>query len=239
MGLAVRDLYKSYDGRPVVNGVSFDVVPGEVIGLLGPNGAGKTTAFYMVIGLIKPDKGAVYFNGEDISSLPMHERARRGIGYLPQEPSVFKDLSVEENMFSVLEFLGLDGSAMQKQSDSLMQELGIFSLAKKKAGALSGGERRRLEIARSLAVSPKCLMLDEPFANIDPIAISDVKSMISHLKKRGISILITDHNAREIISIVDKSYLIADGKVIFSGSVETLLQHEESKRRYFGSDFTL
>ncbi len=238
-GLRVVDLYKFYGEKAVVNGLSFDVLPGEVVGLLGPNGAGKTTAFYMVIGLIKPDKGSVFFHGEDISLLPMHERAQRGIGYLAQEPSIFKDLTVEENIITVLELLGLDGDIMISRSHELLNELGLLPLAKKKASALSGGERRRLEITRALATHPKCLMLDEPFANIDPIAISDLKSMIGHLKRKGISILITDHNAREIISIVDKSYLIADGKVLFSGNVDQLLQHEESKKRYFGADFAL
>ena len=236
-GLAVSRLVKHYGDKAVVNDLSFEVKPGEVVGLLGPNGAGKTTAFYMVIGLIKPDSGNVFFNGEDISRLPMHERAKKGLGYLAQEASIFRELTVEENIVTVLELMGLEGEAIKIRLQELLGELSLTHLAQKKGATLSGGERRRLEITRALATSPSCLMLDEPFANIDPIAIADLKAMITHLKNKGISVLITDHNAREIISIVDKSYLIADGRVIFAGSVEELVQNEEAKTRYFGREF--
>lgn len=238
-GLVVSNLYKTYGGRRVVDGVSLEVLPGQVVGLLGPNGAGKTTAFYMVIGLIKPDSGEVFFHGEDVSHMPMHERASRGLGYLAQEPSVFKDLTVEENIITVLELIGADDDEIEKRLPTLLAELGLTALKKKKASGLSGGERRRLEITRALATNPKCLMLDEPFANIDPIAIHDLKMMIGHLKKKGISILITDHNAREIISIVDTAYLVADGKVLFSGTTDELLNHTEARKRYFGANFIL
>ncbi len=236
-GLIVSHLVKQYGDKSVVNDLSFEVQPGEVVGLLGPNGAGKTTAFYMVIGLIKPDSGSVIFNGEDISVFPMHERAKRGLGYLPQEPSIFRELTVEENIIVVLELMGLEGEELQKRLEELLGELHLTPLRSKKGATLSGGERRRLEITRALATQPSCLMLDEPFANIDPIAIADLKAMITLLKNKGISILITDHNAREIISIADKSYLIADGKVIFAGSVEELVKNEEAKIRYFGQEF--
>ena len=236
-GLEVVQLKKTYAGRPVVDGVSLNVLPGEVVGLLGPNGAGKTTAFYMIIGLVRPDEGQVFFQGHDITGLPMHKRSQLGLGYLSQEPSVFSDLTVEENILTVLEALSLSESEQKERLQTLMNELGLSEHAKKKAQALSGGQRRRLEITRSLATQPKCLMLDEPFANIDPLAIQDLKSMIGLLKKKGISVLITDHNARELFSIVDRSYLIADGRVLLAGSVHELTTNQEAREKYFGESF--
>jgi lipopolysaccharide export system ATP-binding protein len=237
--LSIDHLCKSYSDKQVVNGLSFEVNQGEVIGLLGPNGAGKTTAFYMTIGLIRPDSGSVFFKGQDVTSYPIHKRSKMGMGYLAQEPSVFRHLSVEENILCILETLCLSHQEKAKRLEELLQELSIGHLAKKKACTLSGGERRRVEITRALVTSPSLLLLDEPFANIDPIAVQDVKKMILHLKNRGISILITDHNAREIFSIVDRSYLVSEGKVMISGTVEALLQNKEARRSYFGEDFQI
>lgn len=237
--LQVKNLVKSYGGRKVVNGLSFDVKKGEIVGLLGPNGAGKTTAFYMTVGLISPDSGEVIFENRDVTRLPMHRRARMGMGYLAQEPSVFRSLTVEQNILTVLEILPLQKAEKIKILHELMRELRIEHLAKKKAAALSGGERRRLEIARALATSPQCLMLDEPFANIDPISVHEVQEILRYLAKKGISILITDHNAREIFTIVDRSFLIRDGQVMLSGSVNDLLSSEEARKSYFGTQFTI
>jgi lipopolysaccharide export system ATP-binding protein len=237
--LIAEELAKSYSGKAVVNGLSISVGPGEVVGLLGPNGAGKTTAFYMTIGLIKPDQGKVFFKGQDVTHLPIHERARMGMGYLAQEPSIFRQLTVEENILCILETLPLNKTQQKERLQELLAELHLEKLAKKKAVTLSGGERRRLEITRALVTQPSLLLLDEPFANIDPLAVNDVKQMILHLKNRGISVLITDHNAREIFSIVDKSYLIRDGKVLMSGSVDQLLSSQEARTSYFGENFRL
>jgi lipopolysaccharide export system ATP-binding protein len=237
--LTIKDLAKSYSGRPVVNGLSFDVLKGEVVGLLGPNGAGKTTAFYMTVGLIRPDRGTVIFNDVDVTHHSMHYRARMGMGYLSQEPSVFRSMTVEQNIMCILENLKLSKAERKKRLEELLGELNLTPLAKKKAGALSGGERRRLEITRSLVTNPSFLLLDEPFANIDPISISELKELIRHLAKKEISILITDHNAREIFSIVDRSYIVGDGKVMLSGSVNDLVNSEEARRTYLGNDFRL
>ena len=236
-GLQVHNLKKTYSGRPVVDGVSMTIQPGEVVGLLGPNGAGKTTAFYMIIGLVRPDEGTVSFGGHDITTLPMHERSHLGLGYLAQEPSIFGDLTVEENILTVLEALSIPHTEHEARLTTLINEFGLKEHGKKKARTLSGGQRRRLEITRSLATHPKCLMLDEPFANIDPLAIQDLKSMITALKKKGISVLITDHNARELFTIVDRSYLMADGRVLLSGSVEELTTNREAREKYFGESF--
>ena len=238
-GLEILELCKAYDERPVVNGVSMSVKPGEVVGLLGPNGAGKTTAFYMIIGLVRPDKGKVFFSGHEITNMPMHERSRLGLGYLAQEPSVFSDLTVEENIITVLEAMDLEHKEQKRRLPHLLEELGLREHAKKKAHSLSGGQRRRLEITRALATEPKCLMLDEPFANIDPLAIQDLKAMIMLLKKKGIAVLITDHNARELFTIVDRSYLMADGKVLLSGSVSELTSNQQAKEKYFGDSFEM
>ncbi len=237
--LFAKNLVKTYDNRPVVNGLSLEVQPGEIVGLLGPNGAGKTTAFYMIIGLIQADSGEVIFNGVNITHMPMHKRAGAGLGYLPQEPSVFRDLTVEENLLCILEMQPLNARERSQRLEELLNELHLSSLAKKKAAHLSGGERRRLEITRALITRPSCLMLDEPFANIDPIAIQDVKSIISHLAKKGIGILITDHNAREIFSVVTRSYLVAEGRTLLSGTVQELVNNEYARHTYFGEHFTV
>lgn len=237
--LQVNNLKKSYAGRRVVDGLSFYVAPGEIVGLLGPNGAGKTTAFYMTVGLIRPDDGEVLFNDVDVTQDPIHKRASMGMGYLAQEPSVFRHLSVEDNILCILESLPLTYQERQERLRELLGELHLERLAKKKAIALSGGERRRLEITRALVTAPTLLMLDEPFANIDPISVQEVKQMISLLSQKGISILITDHNAREIFSIVHRSYIVREGKVLLSGSVDELLDNEEARRTYLGMDFKL
>jgi lipopolysaccharide export system ATP-binding protein len=237
--LQASNLKKVYGGKTVVNDLSFTIGKGEVVGLLGPNGAGKTTAFYMTIGLIQPDGGQVLFHGKDITSKPIHERATMGMGYLAQEPSVFRSLSVEDNILCILEMLDIDKKERERRLSLLLSELHLENIRKKKASTLSGGERRRLEITRALVTNPTLLLLDEPFANIDPLAIQDVKTMIRHLKDLGISILITDHNAREIFSIVDRSYLVQEGKVFFSGSVKEILNSQEVKRTYLGEDFRM
>lgn len=237
--LRIENLEKSYGNRKVVNGLSFEVDPGEVIGLIGPNGAGKTTSFYMTIGLIKPDKGRVFFQGKEITNMPIHERAKMGMGYLAQEPSIFKNLTVEENILLVLERLKINKSEKKERLQELLMELNLSHLAKKKAGGLSGGERRRLEITRALVTKPTFLLLDEPFANIDPLAIADVKELIRHLASKGISVLITDHNAREILSIVDRAYLVREGKLFLQGTPKELLKSADAKRYYLGSDFTM
>jgi lipopolysaccharide export system ATP-binding protein len=237
--LEVSDLCKTYGGRRVVNGLSFEVNQGEIVGLLGPNGAGKTTAFYMTIGLIKPDGGKVMFNGTDVTKDPVHKRARMGMGYLAQEPSVFRNLTVEENILCILETLNLNRRERTAKLEELLMELHLTSLAKKRAQALSGGERRRLEITRALVTSPSFLLLDEPFANIDPISIAEVKHLIEHLAAKNISILITDHNAREIFSVVHRSYIVSEGKVMFSGNVDELVSNPDVRRTYLGMDFRL
>lgn len=237
--LKVQDLEKSYGGRKVVDKLSFQVGEGEVVGLLGPNGAGKTTAFYMTMGLIRPDKGKVVFKGEEITKKPIDKRAKMGMGYLAQEPSVFRNLSVKENILCILETLSLSKHEKKKRLNELLGELHLEEFAAKKASALSGGERRRLEITRALATKPSFLLLDEPFANIDPIAIHDVKEIIRILAKKNISVLITDHNAREIFSIVDRSYLICAGKVFLSGTVEELIHNENARQTYLGLDFKM
>jgi len=237
--LEVYNLEKTYGGRKVVNGLSFSVEPGEVVGLLGPNGAGKTTAFYMTVGLIRPDGGQVLFNQKDVTNSPIHIRAQMGMGYLAQEPSVFRSLTVEENILCILENLTLTKIQRNHRLEELLAELHLESLAKKKAGALSGGERRRLEITRALITNPTFLLLDEPFANIDPISIHELKEMIALLSKKNISILITDHNAREIFSIVHRSYLVSEGRVISQGTVDALINNEEVRRTYLGEGFRL
>ncbi len=237
--LKVQNLTKAYGGKSAVSGLSFQVREGEVIGLLGPNGAGKTTAFYMTIGLIKPDAGIVYFKNEDVTQQPIHKRARLGMGYLAQEPSIFRQMTVEENIMCILETLPISREQRKERLEELLSELHLEKLAKTKAISLSGGERRRLEITRALVTEPSLLLLDEPFASIDPLAVNDVKKMILLLKKKGISVLITDHNAREIFSIVDRSYLIQEGKVLMSGSVNELLENKQARSSYFGEDFRL
>jgi lipopolysaccharide export system ATP-binding protein len=235
----VRDLVKSYGGRAVVNGLSLEVFPGEIVGLLGPNGAGKTTAFYMAIGLIRPDAGHVLFLSKDVTQLPMHKRARMGMGYLAQEPSVFRGMTVKENLLCILDTLSLSKAEKSARLEELLAELQLQGLAQRRASTLSGGERRRLEITRALITRPSLLLLDEPFANIDPIAIHDVKQLVRHLAKMGISILITDHNAREIFSVVDRSYLMREGRVLVAGTVPELLHDEQARLHYLGSEFKI
>jgi len=237
--IEAKQLVKRYGGKPVVNGLSFSIGEGEVVGLLGPNGAGKTTAFYMAVGLIRPDEGEVFFKGQNVTRLPVHKRAQMGLGYLAQEPSIFRSLSVEDNILCILETLPLDKNERKRRLGLLLEELRLTHLAKKKAVALSGGERRRLEITRALVTQPSLLLLDEPFANIDPLAVADVKHLIRILKAKGISVLITDHNAREIFSIVDRSYLIQEGKVLLEGTVDVLLSDPQARSSYFGEDFRL
>ncbi|MBN2478714.1 MAG: LPS export ABC transporter ATP-binding protein [Parachlamydiales bacterium] len=237
--LEVRNLEKQYSSKPIVNKLNFDVKEQEIVGLLGPNGAGKTTAFYITIGLIKSDGGKIFFKGKEISDLSIHKRAKLGMGYLAQEPSVFRHLTVEENLLCILETLDLDKKEKKIKLESLLSELNLTHLKDKKAISLSGGERRRLEITRALIREPTLLLLDEPFANIDPIAIQDVKKLIKLLKKKGIGILITDHNAREIFSIVDRAYIMQDGKVMLSGEVKDLIKNKDAKKHYLGDDFCL
>lgn len=235
--LKTEGLIKTYGNRRVVDSLSFEVKEGEIVGLLGPNGAGKTTAFYMSIGLIRPDGGRVWFKGEDVTHWPIHQRAVAGMGYLAQEPSIFRSLTVEENILSILETLPLTKSQRKERLEQLLSELHLEHLAKKVSVALSGGERRRLEITRALVTNPICLLLDEPFANIDPISVEEVKTLVKLLASRNISVLITDHNAREIFSLVDRSYLVYEGKVLCSGSVDDLLNDPLVRSRYLGEHF--
>lgn len=235
--LEVRGLKKRYGANFALRGLSFSINPGEVVGLLGPNGAGKTTAFYATIGLIHPDEGEVFFKGKRITDLPVHKRAKLGFGYLAQEPSIFRFLSVEENILCILEILKVKDK--WEKLEFFLDELHLKPLRKKLAAGLSGGERRRLEITRALVTEPSILLLDEPFANIDPLAVADLKHLIRILKGKNISVLITDHNAREIFSIVDRSYLIQEGRVLLSGSTEDLVHDALAKSAYLGEDFRL
>jgi lipopolysaccharide export system ATP-binding protein len=237
--LKTSNLFKSYNNRPVVNDVNIKIKRGEIVGILGPNGAGKTTTFYMIVGLIPPDKGNVYLGNEDVTGLPMHLRAKKGISYLPQEPSVFRKLTVEENVIAVMETMGLSNFDGKKKARALLRELNILHIKNAKAYVLSGGERRRVEISRALATSPKFILLDEPFAGIDPIAIADIKSIITHLKSKNIGILITDHNAREMLSIVDRTYIINSGNIISEGLPEEILLNKKARQIYLGEQFTL
>ena len=237
--LRTHDLTKSYGGRTVVRGVSLEVESGEVVGLLGPNGAGKTTTFYMTVGLTSPDSGRVVLNGEDVTSAPMYLRARKGIGYLPQEPSIFRGLTVEQNILAILETLDLDAAARKTRLRELLAELNLTPLAQAPAYTLSGGERRRAEITRALVISPRFILLDEPFAGIDPIAVTDIQKIIFHLKERGIGVLITDHNVRETLRITDRAYIVHDGVMFRSGTPASLATDEEVRRIYLGADFRL
>jgi lipopolysaccharide export system ATP-binding protein len=237
--LCTRELTKSYGGRTVVRGVNLEIASGEVIGLLGPNGAGKTTTFSMVVGLTAPESGRVLLDGVDVTDDPMYVRARKGIGYLPQEASIFRGLTVEQNILAILETLGLDGATRRSRLRELLAELGLTPLAKSPAYTLSGGERRRVEITRALVISPKFMLLDEPFAGIDPIAVTDIQKIIFHLKQRGIGVLITDHNVRETLRITDRAYIVHDGVIFKSGTPDSLAADEEVKRIYLGADFRL
>jgi len=237
--LRTHALTKSYGGRTVVRGVSLDVSSGEVVGLLGPNGAGKTTTFYMVVGLTAPDSGQVDLDGVDVTSDPMYVRARKGIAYLPQEASIFRGLTVEQNVQAILETLGLSRSARRARLRELLSELGLTPLARSMAYTLSGGERRRVEITRALVIEPKFVLLDEPFAGIDPIAVTDIQKIIFHLKARGIGVLITDHNVRETLKITDRAYIVHDGTIFRSGTPDALANDDDVKRIYLGADFRL
>ncbi len=237
--LRAEGLDKSYRGRTVVCDVALELHQGEVVGLLGPNGAGKTTTFYMVVGLISPDSGRVLLNGKDITSLPMYQRARSGISYLPQEPSVFRKLTVEENLRSIAETLPVSTSEQEDIVDRLLEEFGIQALRKQGAYTLSGGERRRLEIARALVLTPRFVLLDEPFAGIDPLAVLDIQKIIGRLKKRDIGILVTDHNVRETLNITDRAYIISEGKILREGNPEELTSDFEVRKVYLGENFRL
>jgi lipopolysaccharide export system ATP-binding protein len=237
--LRTHNLTKSYSGRTVVGGVSLDVSSGEIVGLLGPNGAGKTTTFYMTVGLTAPDSGRVELDGQDVTDDPMYIRARKGIGYLPQEPSIFRGLTVEQNLLAILETMGLDGATRRARLRELLAELNLTPLAQSPAHTLSGGERRRAEITRALVISPKFILLDEPFAGIDPIAVSDIQKIIFHLKERGIGVLITDHNVRETLRITDRAHIVHGGTIFRSGTPDSLAADEEVRRIYLGTDFRL
>ena len=237
--LRAQDLTKTYAGRTVVRNVSLEIVSGEVVGLLGPNGAGKTTTFSMVVGLTAPASGRVTLNGADVTGDPMYVRARKGIGYLPQEPSVFRGLTVEQNILAILETLDLDGPSRRARLRELLAELNLTPLAKARAYTLSGGERRRVEITRALVMSPQFILLDEPFAGIDPIAVADIQKIIFHLKERGIGVLMTDHNVRETLKITDRAYIVHDGSIFRSGTPDQLAADADVKRIYLGADFRL
>jgi lipopolysaccharide export system ATP-binding protein len=233
------NLQKSYKGRTVVNKVSVEVKQGEIVGLLGPNGAGKTTTFYMVVGLIKPDDGKVFLNEVDITKLPMYKRAQMGIGYLPQEASVFRKLSVEDNIMAVLEMTKLNKQERHEKLETLLSEFNLHHVRKNNGDSLSGGERRRTEIARALAVDPKFILLDEPFAGVDPIAVEDIQAVVAKLKYKNIGILITDHNVNETLSICDRAYLLIEGKIFKHGTAEQLADDEQVRRLYLGTNFEL
>jgi len=253
--LGTKGLFKAYSGRQVVSDASIEVRTGEVVGLLGPNGAGKTTTFYMVVGLVKPDQGSVYLDvreepkkakGEsrlistmDLTNLPMHERAHLGVGYLAQEASVFRKLTVEENLLAILEMSGLSPAEQAERTGELLSEFNLHHVARQKAYTLSGGERRRTEVARALALRPSFILLDEPFVGIDPIAVMDLQAVIRQLKARGIGVLITDHNVRETLSIIDRAYLLFQGKVLISGTAKTLAQDPKAKQLYLGEGFRM
>ncbi|MEH0022042.1 MAG: LPS export ABC transporter ATP-binding protein [Desulfobacter sp.] len=237
--LVLENLVKTYSGKTVVNKVNLNVNQGEVTGLLGPNGAGKTTTFYMTVGMIRPDSGTVFLDREEITQYPMYIRARKGIGYLPQESSIFKKLTVKENITAILEVLPKNGASIEKKAAALMNELGIERLSHQKAASLSGGERRRLEISRVLATDPKFILLDEPFAGIDPLAVIDIQQIISQLTDKGIGVLISDHNVRETLGVCDHAYIMSQGVVIESGPPEKIISSEIAKKIYLGDNFKL
>jgi lipopolysaccharide export system ATP-binding protein len=239
MILSSHNLVKKYKKRTVVNNVSIEVKQGECVGLLGPNGAGKTTTFYMTVGLVKPDEGTVMLDGEDITPLPMYKRAQKGLGYLPQEASIFRTLSVEDNIKSVLEMTKLSKIKQEEKLEVLLEEFGLNRVRKSMGNVLSGGERRRCEIARALAVDPKFVLLDEPFAGIDPIAVEDIQQIVAKLKHKNIGILITDHNVHETLSIVDRAYLLFEGKILKSGTAQELADDEMVRKVYLGQNFVL
>jgi lipopolysaccharide export system ATP-binding protein len=237
--IEARGLKKSYGGKTVVEGLDMNVQTGEIVGLLGPNGAGKTTTFYMITGIVSSDAGAITMDGRDIARLPMYRRARQGIGYLPQEPSVFRKLSVRDNLRAVLELKGFKGTQMEERTEKLLDEFNLRAFQRSMGNTLSGGERRRTEIARAIAAEPTFMLFDEPFAGIDPIAIIELKKMILYLKEKGIGVLITDHNVRETLSITDRAYIMNHGKVLDEGTPEKIIGNFEVKKAYLGEDFTI
>jgi len=239
MILSAKNIKKKYGKRMVVKGVSLEVNQGEIVGLLGPNGAGKTTSFYMIVGLVKPNEGDIYLDGEVITSLPMYKRAQSGVGYLPQEPSVFRKLSVEDNIKAVLELANISKKEQKHRLEELLSEFGLQHVRKSRGDLLSGGERRRTEIARALATRPKFILLDEPFAGVDPIAVEDIQSIVAKLKTKNIGILITDHNVQETLSITDRAYLLFEGNILKSGTAEELASDEQVRKVYLGQNFQL
>lgn len=239
MYIQTNQLVKTYKERNVVDGVSLHVNQGEVIGLLGPNGAGKTTTFYMIVGIEHPDQGTIYIGDNDVTQLPIHKRSRFGIGYLPQEASIFRKLSVEDNLLAMLETTELNKAERQEKAESLMEEFSVTRLRDRLGIQLSGGERRRVEIARCLVMDPAFILLDEPFAGIDPLAVKEIQGIIGHLKERGIGVLITDHNVRETLSIVDKAYILNNGKILLEGTADEIANNEIAKEFYLGEDFTM
>ena len=237
--LAAKGLVKVYGGRRVVNNIDLAIEAGEVVGLLGPNGAGKTTTFYMIVGLIRPDGGNIFLDGEDISGSPMYLRAKKGLNYLPQEPSIFRKLTVEENIMAILETLDMDHRQRRERMESFLGELDLKALAENPAYSLSGGERRRVEITRALVTSPKFILLDEPFAGIDPLAVADIQKIIYKLKAKGIGVVISDHNVRETLSVCDRAYIVNEGSILVEGDPDTIASCETAKKIYFGEDFCL
>ncbi len=237
--LSCKNLKKVYNKREVVKSSTLEVKQGQIVGLLGPNGAGKTTTFYMIVGLVRPDAGQVYLDQDEITALPMYQRARKGIGYLPQEASVFRKLTVEENILGVLEFTGMSKQERREKADRMLEELNIAHIRKSMGYALSGGERRRTEIARALALDPKFILLDEPFAGVDPIAVEDIQQIVEGLVKRNIGVLITDHNVHETLSITDRAYLLFDGSIFMHGSPEEIAENPDARKLYLGEKFTL
>ncbi len=236
--LLAKNISKSYGDKLVIRDISIEIKQGEVVGLLGPNGAGKTTTFYMIVGLVKADKGNIFINEADITNLAIHQRARLGIGYLPQEASIFRGMNVEENIMAVLEIVEPNKNKRKEKLEELLEEFSITHIRKSHAMSLSGGERRRTEIARALATDPSFILLDEPFAGVDPIAVNDIRAMVSHLKDRGIGVLITDHNVRETLSIVDRAYIVYDGKILFAGNRQEIIDNQEVRKVYLGENFS-
>ena len=239
MKLKAEKIEKAYKGKKVVKGISLEVSQGEIVGLLGPNGAGKTTSFYMIVGLIKPNNGSIFLNNKEITKLPMYKRAQKGIGYLAQEASVFRKLSVEDNILSVLQMTNLGKPKQKEKMESLLEEFGLQHIRKNRGDLLSGGERRRTEIARALATDPKFVLLDEPFAGVDPVAVEDIQKIVAHLKKKNIGILITDHNVQETLAITDKTYLMFEGNILKAGTPKELSEDEIVRKVYLGKNFEL
>ena len=237
--IQTEQLVKAYKGRKVVQKVDLNVRPGEIVGLLGPNGAGKTTSFYMIVGLVRPTSGKVFFNGKNVTSIPMYKRARMGMGYLSQEPSIFRKLTVKENVMSILETLPISGKERKKRLNFLLEELKIGHLSNQRAYTLSGGERRRLEITRALVTNPSIILLDEPFSGVDPLAVNDVQDIVRSLKEKGLGVLITDHNVRETLAVVDRAYLLCEGKVLREGDSDFLVNDEVSRELYLGPRFSM